>query len=333
MHAARRHWQQGFVGRALAPQRYRGSGPPIRVLLLASTRLGNVAARQFLDDRTFAVTVLYADAFDPGEPLPEHDIIFNAVGDADLCGAELRQVQVLLERAGETSLNPPAQVMLTTRLHNAQRLGRTDAVIAPRILQIDSANPGSLGELRYPLLLRAPGFHMGRHFTRVEKAADLPAALAGLPQGELLAIEFLDARDADGMTHKFRVMFIDRQLYPLHLAISKDWKVHYFSAAMAGSAALRAQERRFLEDMPAVLGARAMQALAQVCAAIDLDYAGIDFGLAADGSILLFEANAAMAILAPGPDSIWDYRRRPIEAALRAARSLVLSRAATRTRR
>ncbi len=65
-----------------------------------------------------------------------------------------------------------------------------------------------------------------------------------------------------------------------------------------------------------------------MCRELDLDYAGIDFGLAADGSILLFEANATMAILAPGPESIWDYRRPAINAALQAARRLVLTRAA-----
>ena len=30
---------------------------------------------------------------------------------------------------------------------------------------------------------------------------------------------------------KYRVMFIDGVCHPLHLAISRDWKVHYFTAA------------------------------------------------------------------------------------------------------
>jgi hypothetical protein len=325
--AARHHWQQGYVGHAVAPQRYRGSAPPVRVLLLVSTQLGNVATAPFLDDRTFAVTAVYVDAFDPGEPLPAHDVIFNAIGDADLCGVALERVQVLLDRTGSGIINPPSRVLLTDRLHNAQRLGRIDAVIAPRIRRFDPAAADCLHDLHYPLLLRVPGFHMGKHFIRVERVTDLPTALAALPAGELLAIEYLDARGADAMARKYRVMFIDRVLYPLHLAISKDWKVHYFSAAMADSAALREEEQRFLEDMPAVLGARAMQALVQVCRELDLDYAGIDFGLAPDGSILLFEANAAMAILAPASASIWDYRREPINAALQAARRLVITRA------
>jgi|HubBroStandDraft_1064217.scaffolds.fasta_scaffold95146_2 tetratricopeptide (TPR) repeat protein len=329
LQGAKRHWQRGFVGHAVAPQRYRGSGAPIRVLLLVSTRLGNVATAQFLDDRTFAVTAIYADAFNAQEPLPAHDVIFNAIGDADLCGATLQQLQVLLDRTDSRIINPPSRVIVTDRLQNARRLGRIEGVIAPDIRRFGSAaSAESVHDLRFPVLMRAPGFHMGKHFTRVERAADLPMALAALPAGELLAIEFLDARGVDGMTRKYRVMFIDGVLFPLHLAVAKDWKVHYFSAAMADSAVLRAEEQRFLEDMPAALGARAMRALAQVCRELDLDYAGIDFGLAPEGSILLFEANATMAILPPGPDTIWDYRRQPIDAALQAARRLVLTRAA-----
>ena len=58
--------------------------------------------------------------------------------------------------------------------------------------------------------------------------------------------------EPDGMARKYRVMFIGGVAYPLHLAISADWKVHYFTAAMAADPAFRAEERRFLDDMPAV---------------------------------------------------------------------------------
>ena len=148
-------------------------------------------------------------------------------------------------------------------------------------------------------------------------------ALESLAGEELLAIEYLDARGADGLARKFRVMFIDGVAYPLHLAISADWKVHYFSADMAHSAAHREEERRFLEDMPAVLGSRAMSALSGICLALGLEYAGVDFALAADGSVLLFEANATMVIFPPDANPMWDYRRRAIDTVLDAARRLL----------
>jgi hypothetical protein len=62
-----------------------------------------------------------------------------------------------------------------------------------------------------------------------------------------------------------------------------------------------------------------------------LDYAGIDFGIGMDGSVLLFEANATMTILPPPPDPIWDYRRAPIGRALDAARQMVAARAKSAT--
>jgi hypothetical protein len=160
---------------------------------------------------------------------------------------------------------------------------------------------------------------------RVEDRADLPQAFAALPGDELLAIEYLDARGPDGLSRKYRVMCIAGEFYPLHLAISADWKVHYFSADMEVSEAHRAEEQRFLEDMPAVLGPRAMAALTHVAAAMGLDYAGIDFALGADGELLLFEANATMLINPPAPQSLWDYRRPSAARALTAARDLIIA--------
>ena len=175
--------------------------------------------------------------------------------------------------------------------------------------------------------MRSLGFHTGQHFVRLECRDDLPNALAALPGDELLAIECLDARGADGMARKYRVMFIDGVCYPLHLAISADWKVHYFTAAMAADPVHRQEEARFLDAMPDVLGPRAVAALAELCRRLQLDYAGVDFALAPDGSVLLFEANATMAIVPPNPDPIWDYRRPAIDAVQSAAQHMLLRRA------
>ena len=324
--AAAPHWQRGFLGRAVVAQRYRGTAPSVKVLLLVSTRLGNVATQLILDDRIFEVTVIHVEYYDPIEPLPPHAVVFNAVGDADLCGLATERVATLLAGTRAPVINSPARVRRTGRVENAQRLGALTAVVAATTRSVARSTLQSAG-LTFPLLLRAIGFHRGRHFLYVARQNDLESAASSLPGDELLAIEYLDARGADGMARKYRVMVIDDVLYPLHLAVSPDWKVHYFSAAMADNAAFREQERRFLEDMPNVLGPRAMSALTQIGQSLGLDYCGIDFGLRSDGSVLLFEANATMAIILAHPDPIWDYRRVPISRALDAAKRLVLERA------
>jgi len=122
-------------------------------------------------------------------------------------------------------------------------------------------------------------------------------------------------------------MSLDGRLYPLHLAVSADWKVHYFTAAMAQSPAFRAEEAAFLEDeLAETLGRPAVDALARIGAVLGLDYAGMDFAIDGDGRVLLFEANATMVINPPEPDPIWDYRRPAVDRALAAAKALLVRR-------
>jgi hypothetical protein len=97
---------------------------------------------------------------------------------------------------------------------------------------------------------------------------------------------------------------------------------------MASNPAFRAEEQCFLDAMPTVLGPLAMSARLRIAETLGLDYAGVDFGLSADGSVLLFEANSTMVIVPPPLDPMWDYRRAPIGRALDAAKRMVLARAA-----
>jgi hypothetical protein len=147
--------------------------------------------------------------------------------------------------------------------------------------------------------------------------------VAALPGRELTVIEFLNARAADGKVRKYRVMTIGGELYPLHVAISSHWKIHYFTAEMAERADHRAEDARFLENMPEVLGPRAMEALAHIQATLGLDYAGIDFGLSPAGDLLLFEANATMVVNPPDPGERWAYRRPAVERIFAAVHSML----------
>ena len=333
LEAAAEHRRRGFTGRAQVTKPYRGLGQDVPIVLLVAARGGNVPTRLWIDDRRFTIHAIYADYYDPAQPLPPHALIMNAIGDADLCALALERAEAIVAQSTAPIVNPPARVRLTARAANAGRMGAIPDVVAPRIetrtrasLESGSEDPSGHG-LKFPLLLRSPGFHTGRHFVRVEGRGALAGALATLAGEELLVIEYLDARGPDGMARKYRVMFIDGVLYPLHLAVSSDWKVHYFSADMARNAAFREEERRFLSDMPGVLGPRAMRALERVRGALGLEYGGIDFAVAPDGAVLLFEANATMSLVPPAPGEVWDYRRAAIDTALQAARRMLESRA------
>lgn len=321
--AAETHLRAGFAGGGVVRQPYFGDKPGIPLLMLVSARGGNLHTRLWIDNRVYDVTAVYTDIHDPAEPLPRHALMLNAIGDADLCEPALAAAERLAAASPGPVLNDPARVRHTTRPGNAQRLAAIPGVIAPRIMRLPRQNAPQAACLGFPLLLRAPGFHTGQFFVRVESEAALAEAAAAMPTRELLAISYLDARGTDGMVRKYRVMFIDGAIYPLHLAVAADWKVHYFSAAMASDAAYRHEERQFLTDMPASLGPRAMTALAEIQSVIGLDYAGVDFAVAPDGRVLLFEANATMAIAHAGREPIWDYRRPAIGSALGACRRML----------
>jgi hypothetical protein len=332
--AAERHRRLGFARRSVTTRPFRGAGRPITVLQLVSARGGNIPTRHLLPDDRFLTHSLVADYADPAARLPAHDVVFNAIGDADLCRAGLQAAERLLMSSAAPVINPPCRVLATGRQDIAARLGRLPGVVAPRFALLPRAvleAPDCVAALArhglgFPLLLRAPGFHTGQHFERLDRPGEVPAVLAGLPGDTLMAIQYLDALGADGRARKYRVMMIGGHLYPLHLAVSESWKVHYFTAGMAGRPGDRLEEQIFLADMPAVLGATAMAALRQIAAHLALDYAGIDFALAPDGRLLLFEANATMVVTPPPPDAIWDYRRDAVAHILTAVQSRIMAR-------
>jgi hypothetical protein len=334
--AARPHFDKGFRGHFISPLPYRGDKPPVNLLLLVSSGSGNIPVASFLDDRIFATTAIVADYFDASCPLPAHQIVFNSIGDADLCTPALKAAVRLTGRTGAPVINNPARVIKTGRLANAKRLRGLPGVVTPRMAAVPRAalaGPEGAAVLArrgfsFPLLLRAPGFHTGHHFAMIESANDLPAAAAGLPGDELLAIEYLDARGRDGQARKYRAMIVDGQIYPMHLAVSPRWKVHYFTADMAERADHRAEDAAFLGDMTRAIGGKAVAALCSVGQRLGLDYGGIDFGLSPAGDVLLFEANATMVVNPPDSDERWSYRRQAVDRILAAARTMILRRAA-----
>ena len=176
----------------------------------------------------------------------------------------------------------------------------------------------------FPFLLRSPGFHIGRYFNFIATEEDLAAAAATLPGETLALIRYLDASSADGKMRKYRVMMIDGQLYPAHLAVARQWKIHYFSADMADRPDHREEEAIFLGDMPGFLGEKAMAGLYAIRDRLGLDYGGIDFGLSPQGDILLFETNAAMVVQQPDPDPRWDYRRTAVSRIHAAVRTMLM---------
>jgi hypothetical protein len=297
---------------------------------LISARGGDVVTHPFLDDRVVETTLLVVEGVEPQTPIPPHDLVFNAIGDADRCGAALERARAIVARLATPIVNRPERVLATGRAANAARLGSLPGVRFARTeplarAQVTAANLAAAG-WTFPLLVRAPGHQTGRHFAYCGTPADLAPAVDQIPGDELFVIAFVDTRASDGCYRKYRVLSIGGTLFPVHLAISPDWKIHYFSSDMAERADHRAEEAHFLGGMRAALGAPAVAALEQIAVRLDLDYGGIDFTLDAAGNVVVFEANATMAIYRPDPSPQWAYRQPAYDAVVGAVRSLLMRR-------
>ena len=320
--------------RAYSVLPFRGKTLPITVLLLVSPEWGNAPFRQYLDSQTFLTLQVIAELHDPGLPLPPHHLVINAVSDVDSCRSSLEAASGIVAQSSAPCLNLPGSVLATTREQNAQRLGALSGVRTPCIATISkelfTAETLSTQGFAFPLLVRAPGYHTGQHFVRVESGQDLRSAISALPGETLSAIEFLDARGGDGLIRKFRVMSIGGQFFPAHAAVAKDWKVHFFSSSAPERAEARAEDRNLLENMEGVLGPKAMETLRRVQASMNLDYFGIDFSLGANGDVLIYEANATMNVPPPEAGEMWDYRRAATQRITDAVRTLFFARAFTR---
>ena len=335
--AAKMHQRKSFGKNSLFVNPYRGASQPVPVVLLVSSTGGGTPIEKLIDDRIFETYVVVADFYDKKKPLPAHKLVVNGIGDIDVAMEALDAAESMLAFTSAPVLNLPAAVRATGRSENAARLGRLPGVIAPKTSIFPRAllaSPDGLAALAasgftFPLLFRVPGFHMGMHFVKVDSPVALTSAVTplpgfGNPEAEVLAIEYLDARGAGGCARKYRVMMVGGELYPLHLAISEDWKIHYFSADMADRPDHRAEEAKFLADMPGVLGSKAMTALSSIQAALGLDYGGIDFALNQRGEVLLFEANATMVVEQPCEDELWDYRRAAVSRIHQAVQNLLI---------
>jgi Flp pilus assembly protein TadD/glutathione synthase/RimK-type ligase-like ATP-grasp enzyme len=306
---------------------YRGTAPPLKVLLLASAFGGEVVSNRFFDHEVVQRSVLLADSVRDDVVLPPHDVLFNAIGDADRSRPSLERARAIAARSRAAVINDPAAVLRTGRVEMMQRLRGRSGIRAPLTERFTRAalTPAALKErgFTFPLLLRSPGHHAGMHFTLVSSESALAEVAASLPGRDLLAIEYIDARGTDGDVRKYRVVFVDGRLYPAHLAIAPQWKVHYFSAAMAERPDHRAEEKAFLNDMPAVVGEPVMRALEAICSTLQLDYAGVDFGIDRDGTTVVFEANATMAVYPPAAGEMWAYRSDAVDEVTRAVRAML----------
>jgi Flp pilus assembly protein TadD len=317
------HRQQIFIERSPSASR--------TALILTSSGSGNIPYLHLLPIGRYNRILWHLEYAPPGqeECLPPHDFVFNAVADPDAATEAQIAAERFVMECPSPVINRPDRVARTLRSAMPGLIGSLPDVAVPNTLRIipgrdHSPEASSALGLRFPIILRQAGRHGGEDLRLIaspEVWTDLSPRMASY------ATEFVNYRSADNWYRKYRMIFVDRKPYPYHLAIGARWLLHYKSADMQVDAARRAEEAAFLRDPAAVLGPRAMTAIKLIAERLDLDYAGMDFSLMADGRLLFFEANAAM-LVHPEDDPVFGYKNEAVETIIAAVEAMITRRLA-----
>ena len=248
---ARHHQNIQFKDRPVEMLPYLGTGEPVPLLVLMSATGGNLPWCDLIDKRVFLIVTVAPEYYDLSKPLPADRLIFNTIGDADICGHALEAATKLLKQTTAPVINSPSAVRTTGRMFNAERFGRIPGVLTPTMVRMLWRSPGRPRRGKgaretqsgFSVSFRRPGFHTGHHFVLVESPDALPVAAAGLPEMRCSPFSTSTCAVLMGKARKYRVMSIGGRLYPLHLCISQEWKVHYFSAKCRKTTTIRPKRR------------------------------------------------------------------------------------------
>jgi glutathione synthase/RimK-type ligase-like ATP-grasp enzyme len=163
-------------------------------------------------------------------------------------------------------------------------------------------------EIYFPLIARPVDSHAGRGLVKLDAAQEIVPYIADNENSEFFVSPFVDYRSSDGLFRKYRIIWVDGQPYPCHMAISDDWKLWYYNAGMSTNAAKRDEEARFMTAFDDGFGRRHAAALSAIVEKFGLEYMGIDCAEMPDGRLLVFEGAVAMVAHNMDSPSLYPYK-------------------------
>lgn len=298
------------------------------VLGLAGPWPRNMPLDFVVDDRRWTLHRWFLpDAQAATRPLPPVELIVNACGESVAARAAIADAQRIIARLGMPAINDPQRLRGLARDRFAATAAGVTGVRVPVARRLSAralAGAGAGGA--YPLLVRPVDAHGGQGLERLDDPAQLAAYLERANAAEYDCTPYVEYRSADGWYRKYRIMFVAGVPYPYHLALDRDWMIHYYRTGTAATPWMRAEETAFLTAPERVLaGWRAV--LPALGAALGLDYVGIDCAQLPDGTLLAFEADSAMLVHAFDASEDGRFKRAAVDR-IRAALAALFDRRA-----
>ena len=258
-----------------------------------------------------ALVIAWPEGETDGQSLREStgaEVLVNGIGEPLTQAGALRQVARLEQETGLPTINPSRVIATTARPAMARRVGRAEGVRAPHCTLYE-AGTGTLVEHirdeghRYPVLLRPAGSHGSTGLVRAGDDTDAVAAARAL--GTCTVTDFVDFRSDDGLWRKYRMVYAGGTLFRRHLLIDQQWNVVGDSRFFMHERGLLGEEREWL-NRPVAPEAGSIEArVLEQFEAIELDFGVIDYAVAPDDEIVIFELNACVQLTGSIPE---EYR-------------------------
>ncbi|QIE23874.1 Tetratricopeptide repeat protein [Caballeronia sp. SBC1] len=302
---AHEHYRRGLALKPFVTIEAIKSPPAFRVLMLFAPGAGNTPFEHLVERvgyETHVLNLLPDVAYDIDMLRDSADVVVNLVADGDQGHALLAPATKLVDLIGKPVVNHPGKIARTSRDSIARRLTAIAGCHVPQTLRVSGKSArGSecdpkLASFSRPWLIRLAGTHNGDDFQKVHDENEIDAFVTRFPDADFYLTEYCDYRSADGYFRKYRFMFIDGEIYPYHLAIHDEWKIHHANTDMVNQHWMQDEEKAFLDDPRSVFGPPQFDALRAIQQEIDLDYFGIDCALDLSGRIVVFEVNACMLV-------------------------------------
>jgi tetratricopeptide (TPR) repeat protein len=300
---------------------FTGTEPVARVLLVVAAGMCNLRPDYLFSLQRYRATTVYvrhggaAERAALTKQIPPYDIVFSAIADPDRAGNFLHEAADFCRQLGGPLINAPDERITRTRRDNLpDLLAGIPNLVLPATKRLTAEELTRMTEtdrpLDAPVLIRPTGFHGGKNFEKFDRTGGLADYRKATPHAEYYLSPYVDYQSPDGYFRKYRFIFVDRKIYSYHLAISRDWLVHYYRTEMGENAWMRAEEEAFLADYRSTFPEPLVTAVEAVAKRVDLDYAGMDCGLTRDGRVLVFETNAAMLVHLHDPADVFPYKHR-----------------------
>ncbi|MFZ6770683.1 ATP-grasp domain-containing protein [Undibacterium sp. Di26W] len=310
----------------------------IRLLALMTDGdlMANTPLEFLVEDSDIALDLLYVGAGIPAiEQLPEHDVLFVAVGEADDKHELLLDLQALVDGWPRPVINAPERITHLGRDGACALLQSGEGIEMPTSIRIDRPTLEKLGSGEialsqllpgddFPIIVRPLGSHAGHGLRKVVSPDAIPDYLQAVPSDEFYVARFVDYRSEDGQFRKYRIILIDGKPFISHMGISKHWMIHYLNAGMTESQEKRDEEKRFMENFDTDFAPRHLTAFAEITQRLGLDYVGIDCGETRDGKLLIFEVDSDMIVHAMDPIDMFPYKQAPMKKLFAAFRNMLL---------